>query len=82
MIIVRVRVTYISEEGPVSILCFPSILKTEAVCSSETLLPVPTYQTTRLPVPQECIILRAYLNLEFSARFAITLSYSHPITTN
>lgn len=64
----------ISEEGPVSILNFPSILKMEALCSSETLLPLLTYQITRLPVPKDCINLHACLKFESSARFAITLS--------
>jgi len=62
-------------------LFFPSILKMETACSSETLLPVPTYRMTRLPVPQECTILHACLKFEFSARFAITMSYGHPETT-
>jgi hypothetical protein len=79
---VIVRVTDISEEGPVSILCSPSILKMEAVCYSEPLLPDPTYQMTWFSVPQECTILNVYLNFEISARFAITLSYCLPITTN
>jgi len=41
-LIVRVRVTDISEEGPVSILSFPPTMKKEEVSSSETLLPVLT----------------------------------------
>ena len=50
----------------------------EAVCSSETLLPLPTYQTPRLPVPQY-IILRACMNFECQVRFAVTLSYCQPV---
>jgi len=74
MVIARARVTGIVEEVPISILCFLSTLKMEAVCSSETLLPVPTYQITRLPVPQKFIILHPCLYFEITARFAITLS--------
>jgi len=51
----------------------------EAVCSSETLLPLPTYQTPRLPVPQKYIILCACLNLECQVRFAVSLSYCLPV---
>jgi hypothetical protein len=43
----------ISEEGPVSILNLRSILKMEALRSSETLLPLLIYQIIRVPVPED-----------------------------